>query len=113
LESSHGFRPKRSAHDAVRTLNRGVNQGKVNGIFEADLVSFFDRLDRTELKKRLEVRVAEGSRWRLMGKCLHVGDSTARCFRSLSWVPSRGRRSHRYEVIFISTMSSTCGLKSR
>jgi group II intron reverse transcriptase/maturase len=73
LDGSHGFRPKRSAHDAVRTLNRVVDQGKVNGIFEADRVSFFDRLDRTELKKRLDVRVAEGSRGRLMGKCLHVG----------------------------------------
>jgi hypothetical protein len=37
------------------------------------MVSFFDRLDRTEWKKRLEVRVADGSLWRLMGKCLYVG----------------------------------------
>jgi RNA-directed DNA polymerase len=73
LDCSHGFRPKRSAHDAVRTLNRVVDQGVVRWIFEADLVSFFDSLDRTELKKMLEVRVADGSLLRLMGKCLHVG----------------------------------------
>ena len=42
-------------------------------IFEADIVSFFDSLDRTELKKMLEVRVADGSLLRLIGKCLHVG----------------------------------------
>jgi group II intron reverse transcriptase/maturase len=73
LDCSHGFRPKRSAHDAVRTLNRVVNQGAVRWLFEADIVSFFDSLDRTELKKMLEVRVADGSLLRLIGKCLHVG----------------------------------------
>jgi hypothetical protein len=36
-------------------------------------VSFFDSLDRTELKKMLEGRVADGSLMRLIGKCLHVG----------------------------------------
>ena len=73
LESSYGFRPKRSAHDAVRTLKRTVDRGDVRWIFEADIVSFFDSLDRTKLKKMLEVRVADGSLMRLIGKCLHVG----------------------------------------
>jgi RNA-directed DNA polymerase len=73
LDGSYGSRPKRSAHDAVRALKRVVDQGKVSWIFEADLVSFFDSLDRTELKRMLEVRVADGSRLRLIGKCVHVG----------------------------------------
>jgi hypothetical protein len=57
----------------VRTLKRIVDRGAGRWILEADLVSFFDSLDRTELKKMLEVRVADGSLWRLIGKCLHVG----------------------------------------
>jgi group II intron reverse transcriptase/maturase len=73
LESSYGFRPGRSAHDAVRTLKRIVEGGEVQWIFEADIVSFFDSLDRNELKKMLEVRVVDGSLQRLIGKCLHVG----------------------------------------
>jgi group II intron reverse transcriptase/maturase len=73
LDCSHGFRPKRSAHDAVRTLKRVVDQGEVSWIFEADIVSFFDSLDRTKLKEILKVRVADGSLLRLIGKCLHVG----------------------------------------
>src|SRR5215468_9119690 len=73
LEGLYGFRPGRSAHDAVRTLKRIVDQGEVRWILEADIVSFFDSLDRTELKKMLEVRVADGSLLRLIGKCLHVG----------------------------------------
>jgi RNA-directed DNA polymerase len=73
LGCSYGFRPGGSAHDAVRTLEQMVHQGEVRWIFEADIVSFFDSLDRTELKKRLEVRVADGSLLRLIGKGLHVG----------------------------------------
>jgi RNA-directed DNA polymerase len=73
LDCSHGFRPGRRAHDAVRTLKRIVDRGKVRWIYEADIVSFFDSLDRNELKKMLGIRVADGSLMRLIGKCLHVG----------------------------------------
>ena len=73
LTCSHGFRPKRSAHDAVRALDHAVHRGKVGWILEADIVSFFDSLDRTELTKMLQHRVADGSLLRLIGKCLHVG----------------------------------------
>jgi RNA-directed DNA polymerase len=73
LDCSYGFRPGRSAHDAMRTLKRIVERDEVRWIVEADIVSFFDSLDRTELKKMLDVRVADGSLLRLIGKCLHVG----------------------------------------
>ncbi len=73
LDCSYGFRPKRSAHDAIRTLDRIVHRGEVNWILEADIVSFFDSLDRKKLKEMLGVRVADGSLQRLIGKCLHVG----------------------------------------
>jgi RNA-directed DNA polymerase len=73
LTCSYGFRPKRGAHDAVRALNRVVYQGKVSWVLEADIVSFFDSLDRTKLEEMLQVRVADGSLLRLIGKCLHVG----------------------------------------
>ncbi|MEK9146365.1 MAG: reverse transcriptase domain-containing protein, partial [Elusimicrobiota bacterium] len=73
LDCSYGFRPQRSAHDALRALNRVVFQGEVNWILEADIVSFFDSLDRIQLKKMLRNRVVDGSLLRLVGKCLHVG----------------------------------------
>jgi group II intron reverse transcriptase/maturase len=73
LDCSYGFRPKRSAHDAIRTLDRTVHRGEVSWILEADIVSFFDSLDRKKLKEMLETRVADGSLLRLIGKCLHVG----------------------------------------
>ena len=70
---SYGFRPGRSAHDAIRALDQVVHRGEVNWILEADIVSYFDSLDRTELMKMIEIRVADGSLLRLIGKCLHVG----------------------------------------
>jgi group II intron reverse transcriptase/maturase len=73
LGCSYGFRPKRSAHDAIRTLDRIAHRGEVSWILEADVVSFFDSLDRNELKRMLEIRVPDGSLLRLIGKCLHVG----------------------------------------
>ena len=73
LDCSYGFRPKRSAHDAIRTLDRIVHRGEVSWILEADIVSFFDSLDRKRLKQMLGVRVADGSLLRLIGKCLRVG----------------------------------------
>jgi retron-type reverse transcriptase len=48
-DCSYGFRPKRSAHDAIRTLDGIVHRGEVSWILEADIVSFFDSLDRNEL----------------------------------------------------------------
>ena len=68
-----GFRPGRRAHDAIRALHRTVDQGEVNWILEADIVSFFDSVDRNALMEMLQKRVADGSLVRLIGKCLHVG----------------------------------------
>jgi group II intron reverse transcriptase/maturase len=73
LDCSYGFRPGRSAHDAIRELENLIHRGEVNFVLEADIVSFFDSLDRTELRKMLQERVADGSMLRLIGKCLHVG----------------------------------------
>ena len=73
LECSHGFRPGRRAHDALRALNREVRAGWVRFILEADIVSFFDRIDRAKLMTMLRERIADESLMRLVGKCLHVG----------------------------------------
>jgi hypothetical protein len=44
LDGSYGFRPGRSAHDAIRTLDQIVHRGEVEWILEADIVSFFDSI---------------------------------------------------------------------
>ncbi len=73
LDCSYGFRPGRSAHDALSALDGAVHRGEVNVVLEADIVSFFDRIDRKKLKQVLEQRLSDKSLMRLLGKCLHVG----------------------------------------
>ena len=73
LPCSYGFRPRRSAHDAIRALNRELRPGAVSHVLEADIVSFFDSIDRKMLMEMLRERIADESLMRLVGKCLHVG----------------------------------------
>lgn len=73
LNCSYGFRPGRRAHDALRILNGAVHRGTVRWVLEADIVSFFDQIDRSKLKELLENRIADRTLTRLIGKCLHVG----------------------------------------
>lgn len=73
LECSYGFRPRRGAHDAIRKLHEVVPSGSANYILEADIVSFFDSIDRKVLMEMLRERIADEKLMRLVGKCLHVG----------------------------------------
>lgn len=73
LDCSHGFRPGRSAHDAIRALHLAADRGEWNYVLEADIVSFFDRVVRKAVLEMLQERVADGSLLRLVSKCLHAG----------------------------------------
>lgn len=73
MDCSYGFRPGRSAHDAIRALDGVVKRGHANYIVEADIVSFFDSIDRKMLMEMLRSRIADETLMRLVGKCLHVG----------------------------------------
>lgn len=73
LECSYGFRPGRSAHDALRAFNRMVSRERIAVVLEADIQAFFDSIDRKKLLELLQIRVADTPLLRLLGKCLHVG----------------------------------------
>jgi RNA-directed DNA polymerase len=73
LPCSFGFRPGRSAHDALGVLDRMLVRERIRWVLEADIRSFFDSIDRKKLTELLQLRVADGSLLRLVGKCLHVG----------------------------------------
>ncbi len=73
LPCSHGFRPKRSAHDALRAVDQMVVREGTEWILEADIKAFFDSIDRVKLREMLRKRVVDGSILRLIGKCLKVG----------------------------------------
>jgi RNA-directed DNA polymerase len=73
LDCSYGFRPGRSAHDAIRAFTAVAGRGGANWTLEADIASFFDQIPREQLKDLIARRIPDGSIRRLVGKCLHVG----------------------------------------
>ncbi|MBE7417234.1 MAG: group II intron reverse transcriptase/maturase [Ideonella sp.] len=70
---SYGFRPGRSAHDALDAVAVGVTARKVNWILDADTAKFFDTIDQAWLIKFVEHRVADARVIRLLKKWLHAG----------------------------------------
>jgi group II intron reverse transcriptase/maturase len=73
LPCSYGYRPGRSAHDAIRALGNAAMKGWANWILEADIRRFFDSVPHQRLMELLRERMPDGSLLRLVGKCLHVG----------------------------------------
>ena len=73
LGFSYGFRPGRSAHDALDALTVGIEQKKVNFVLDADIRDFFGRLDQGWLERFLEHRIADRRVLRLIGKWLRAG----------------------------------------
>ncbi len=73
LPCSYGFRPGRSAHDALEALDQAIHRGRVNWVFEVDISTFFDSVDPSVLRRFLEHRVKDRSVLRLIAKWLHAG----------------------------------------
>jgi RNA-directed DNA polymerase len=73
LGFSYGFRPGRSAHDAMDALAVGIESRKVNFILDADIRSFFDTVDQQWLIRFVEHRVGDQRIIRLIRKWLRAG----------------------------------------
>ncbi len=73
LDCSYGFRPWRSAHQALQAL--WVQTTRIAGgwVLEVDIRKFFDTLDHGHLREILRRRVLDGVLLRLIGKWLHAG----------------------------------------
>ena len=73
LGFSYGFRPGRSAHNALDAVAVGVSTRKVGWILDADIAKFFDTIEHDWLVKFIEHRVADTRVVRLIKKWLHAG----------------------------------------
>ena len=62
MDCSYGFRPGRSAHDAVRALTRAVNVGEANWILEFDITSFFGASGQAWRFQRVQFPHRQGER---------------------------------------------------
>jgi RNA-directed DNA polymerase len=73
LGFSYGFRPGRSAHDALDALAAGIYDKKVNWVLDADIGDFFTSIDHSWLLRFLEHRIADRRVLRLICKWLRAG----------------------------------------
>ena len=88
---SYGFRPGRSAHDALRAVHRTVWGLKGGWVVDLDIQGFFDTLDHRQLWEMLRERVVDGVVTRLIGKWLRAGVlEEGRVTRSSSGTPQGG-----------------------
>jgi group II intron reverse transcriptase/maturase len=69
---SHGFRPGRRAHDAVRAAQRYIQDGKT-WVVDVDLEKFFDRVNHDVLMGRLAKRIADKRLLRIIRGYLTAG----------------------------------------
>lgn len=72
---SYGFRPGRSAHNALDALSAGIMTKKVNWILDADIKGFFDNIGHEKLMGLIGLRVADQRILRLIRKWLKAGVS--------------------------------------
>ena len=70
---SYGFRPRRSAHQALQTLWEGTTSMGGGWVLEVDIRKFFDNLDHQQLRSILDLRVRDKGIRRLIGKWLNAG----------------------------------------
>jgi RNA-directed DNA polymerase len=73
LGFSYGFRPGRSAHDALDALIVAMETRKVNYVIDADIRSFFDRVNQEWLIRFIEHRIGDKRIIRLIRKWLKAG----------------------------------------
>jgi len=73
LDCSYGFRPGRSAHQALEALWKGLMDLRGGWILDVDVQSFFDDLDHSTLRSFLDRRVRDGVIRRAIDKWLKAG----------------------------------------
>jgi len=73
LPMSYGYRPKRSAQDAVRDLTFDLQFGCYGYVVEADIKGFFDNMDHNWLERMLRERIDDRAFLGLIRKWLKAG----------------------------------------
>ena len=69
---SHGFRPGRRAHDAVREAQQYIQEGR-RWVVDVDLEKFFDRVNHDVLMGRLAKRIEDKAMLRILRRYLEAG----------------------------------------
>ena len=98
LEScAYGYRPKRSAQEAVRKVHEHLLAGYTD-VVDADLSKYFDTIPHWELMQCVARRIVDGAMLHLIKMCLTVpaeekDENGKRCYRGgEKGTPDQGRR---------------------
>ena len=67
--AAYGYRPKRSALDAVRNVSEAIDGGRIE-VVDADLSKYFDSIPHSELLRCVARRISDGKMLRLMKRWL-------------------------------------------
>jgi RNA-directed DNA polymerase len=73
LECSYGYRENRSPHQCIDAIGKTIQQNRINHVVEADIRSFFDRLNWEWLGKFLRHRIGDERLLRLIRRMLQAG----------------------------------------
>lgn len=73
LDSSFGFRPNRSCHDALKILNHYIEHKLVSYVVDADIKGFFDNVDHKWMMGFLKHRITDPNLLRIIGRFLKGG----------------------------------------
>lgn len=73
LDSSFGFRPKRSCHDALKILNVYIEKRYTNYVVDADIKGFFDNVGHEWMMEFLKHRINDPSLLRIIARFLKGG----------------------------------------
>ena len=71
LEVSHGYRPGRSAHDALAAIRAEIMAGRTE-VYDADLKGYFDSIPHDKLMACVAMRIADGSVLKLIRQWLRA-----------------------------------------
>ncbi len=71
-DSSYGFRPQRSAHDAVREIYKYLNWGCIE-VYDVDLEKYFNAVDHSKLMKLVARRISDGQVLHVIRQWLDCG----------------------------------------
>ena len=71
LACSHGFRPGRSAHDALEVIRANLGHGRC-AVYDADMEGYFESIPHDKLMACVRLRVVDGSVLRLIEQWLNA-----------------------------------------